>query len=72
MLSPLCGLLFITVGLALLVTTVGLATINESAQVLGGASLVALGSIMIWVAFKHWLKWRRLLREEGDQSSGVR
>ena len=43
---------------------------NDFTAVLGGAALVSLGSIVLWILLTNWLKRKRDL-EESKQDPGV-
>jgi hypothetical protein len=66
-LTPLFGLLLLVAGAVLLLDGVSKSDMNETAKMLGGASLLALGLTSMAAALKGWWKWRRVLRERRDE-----
>jgi hypothetical protein len=58
-----CGFILLTIG-ALLVNEASANTApGESLRLIAGASLLALGLIMMWLMAKGWWEWRKVVRK---------
>jgi hypothetical protein len=61
-----CGLLLLTLGALLVIESVANADANQSARVVGGATLLSLGFLLTWLMARSWWEWRKLERKYRD------
>jgi cytochrome c biogenesis protein CcdA len=57
------ALVFLTLGAALLYDGVSSSDANQSARIIGGAALLALGLTIMRTALKNWWKWKKMSRD---------
>ena len=60
------GLVFLIIGGVLLYNGTSNADASQSAAVIGGATLLSLGSVVTWTLVKNWWEWRREYRKFRD------
>jgi chemotaxis receptor (MCP) glutamine deamidase CheD len=60
---PLLAFLFFVVGAALLNEGMSASGLTQTAKIIGGASLLSLGSVTLWVGVKNWWKSRIVYKE---------
>lgn len=56
------GLVFLIIGAALLYNGVSHSDASQSAAIIGGATFLSLGSVVLWTLLKKWWEWRREYR----------
>jgi drug/metabolite transporter (DMT)-like permease len=57
------GVMFILAGVVLLYSGTSNSDASDFAAVLGGAVLLSVGSIVLWILLREWLKRKRELEE---------
>jgi len=56
------GLILLVIG-ALLINSVSNSDPNQTARVVGGATLLSLGLIVTWLMGRSWWEWRKIERK---------
>jgi hypothetical protein len=56
------GLIFLIAGAALLFEGVSNAEASQTAAIMGGATFLSLGSVVLWAVLKNWWAWRKEYR----------
>jgi len=59
------GVISFLIGMALLYDSARSAEANQTTMLVGGALLVSLGLICIWIVAKNWLEWRKYFKNDG-------
>jgi len=56
------GLIFLIAGAMLLYNGVSNADATQSAAIIGGATFLSLGSVVMWTLLRNWWEWRKEYR----------
>jgi hypothetical protein len=57
------GLILLVIGALLISDSVSNSDPNQTARVVGGATLLSLGLIVTWLMGRSWWEWRKIERK---------